>query len=80
MSRRNALLEGNADQIATRIAAEHAKVLSDAHGELQRGIENLQYASDTPELLKGEHCRNVGPPSTPGASSSRWACARVSRR
>jgi malonate-semialdehyde dehydrogenase (acetylating)/methylmalonate-semialdehyde dehydrogenase len=36
-------------------------VLADAHGELQRGIENVEYASYAPELLKGEHSRNVGP-------------------
>jgi malonate-semialdehyde dehydrogenase (acetylating)/methylmalonate-semialdehyde dehydrogenase len=30
-------------------------------GELQRGIENVEYASYVPELLKGEHSKNVGP-------------------
>ena len=30
-------------------------------GELQRGIENIEYASYVPELLKGEHSKNVGP-------------------
>jgi malonate-semialdehyde dehydrogenase (acetylating)/methylmalonate-semialdehyde dehydrogenase len=30
-------------------------------GELQRGIENVEYASYAPELLKGEHSKNVGP-------------------
>ena len=43
------------------ITAEHGKVLSDAMGELQRGIENVEYASYAPELLKGEHSKNVGP-------------------
>ena len=55
------LLEENADKIAAMITAEHGKVLADAHGELQRGIENVEYASYAPELLKGEHSRNVGP-------------------
>ena len=41
--------------------AEHGKVLSDSLGELQRGIENVEYASYVTELLKGEHSRNVGP-------------------
>ena len=36
-------------------------MLSDALGELQRGIENVEYASYAPELLKGEHSKNVGP-------------------
>jgi malonate-semialdehyde dehydrogenase (acetylating)/methylmalonate-semialdehyde dehydrogenase len=56
-----ALLEAHTDEIAACITAEHGKVLADAHGELQRGIENLEYASYVPELLKGEHSRNVGP-------------------
>ncbi|ABM60141.1 methylmalonate-semialdehyde dehydrogenase (acylating) [Verminephrobacter eiseniae EF01-2] len=61
MSRLKGLLEDNAAQIAALITAEHGKVLADAHGELQRGIENVEYASYAPELLKGEHSRNVGP-------------------
>ncbi len=61
MSKLKVLLEEHADQIAAMITAEHGKVLSDAHGELQRGIENVEYASYAPELLKGEHSRNVGP-------------------
>lgn len=61
LSRLKLLLEENAGQIAALITAEHGKVLADAHGELQRGIENVEYASYAPELLKGEHSRNVGP-------------------
>ena len=61
LSKLKVLLEENADRIAAMITAEHGKVLSDAHGELQRGIENVEYASYAPELLKGEHSRNVGP-------------------
>ena len=61
MSKLKVLLEQNADKIAAMITAEHGKVLNDAHGELQRGIENVEYASYAPELLKGEHSRNVGP-------------------
>ncbi|RQO57114.1 methylmalonate-semialdehyde dehydrogenase (CoA acylating), partial [Variovorax sp. KBW07] len=53
MSKLKTLLEANADRIAALITAEHGKVLSDAHGELQRGIENVEYASYAPELLKG---------------------------
>ncbi|MFA9218155.1 MAG: CoA-acylating methylmalonate-semialdehyde dehydrogenase [Sphingomonadaceae bacterium] len=61
MSRLKQLLEQHADQICQLITAEHGKVLSDAMGELQRGIENIEYASYAPELLKGEHSKNVGP-------------------
>ncbi|MGA2023934.1 MAG: CoA-acylating methylmalonate-semialdehyde dehydrogenase [Steroidobacteraceae bacterium] len=55
------LLETNAAEICRLITAEHGKVLGDAMGELQRGIENVEYACGAPELLKGEHSRNAGP-------------------
>jgi len=61
MGRLKVLLEQNADKICQLITDEHGKVLSDAQGELQRGIENVEYASYAPELLKGEHSKNVGP-------------------
>ena len=61
MSRLKQLLEDNANAICQLITEEHGKVLSDALGELQRGIENVEYASYAPELLKGEHSKNVGP-------------------
>lgn len=61
MSNLKVLLEQHADELCALITAEHGKVLSDAFGELQRGIENVEYASYAPELLKGEHSKNVGP-------------------
>ena len=61
MSRLKELLEQHADTICRLITDEHGKVLADSLGELQRGIENVEYASYAPELLKGEHSRNVGP-------------------
>ena len=61
MMRLKTLLEQHADAICRLITAEHGKVLSDAMGELQRGIENIEYASYAPELLKGEHSKDAGP-------------------
>lgn len=61
MSRLKVLLEQNAEEICGLLTAEHGKVAGDAMGELQRGIENIEYASYATELLKGEHSRNVGP-------------------
>jgi len=61
MGKLKELLEANAQQICELITDEHGKVLADSMGELQRGIENVEYASYAPELLKGEHSRNVGP-------------------
>ena len=56
-----ALLEKHADRIVDAITGEHGKVRDDALGELQRGIEVVEYACGAPQLLKGEHSRNVGP-------------------
>ncbi len=61
MFRFKALLEQHADKICELIGEEHGKIHHDAMGELQRGIENVEYACGVPQLLKGEHSRNVGP-------------------
>ena len=55
------LLEEHADKIIALIGAEHGKISHDAAGELQRGIENVEFACGAPQLLKGEHSKNVGP-------------------
>ena len=61
MYRFKELLEKNADKICKLIGEEHGKISHDAAGELQRGIENVEFACGAPELLKGEHSKNVGP-------------------
>ncbi len=53
------LLESNAAELAAIIASEHGKVLSDARGELQRGIEVVEFACGIPHLLKGEFSSGV---------------------
>lgn len=55
------LLEKNSEKICQIIGEEHGKILHDAAGELQRGIENVEYACGAPEFLKGEFSKNVGP-------------------
>lgn len=61
MFRFKELLEQNSDKICQMIGEEHGKICHDAAGELQRGIENVEYACGAPELLKGEFSKNVGP-------------------
>lgn len=61
MFRFKELLEQNADEICRLIGEEHGKILHDAAGELQRGIENVEYACGAPEFLKGEFSKNAGP-------------------
>ena len=54
------LLEKNSEKICQLIGEEHGKIVHDAKGELQRGIENVEFACCAPEILKGEHSKNVG--------------------
>jgi malonate-semialdehyde dehydrogenase (acetylating)/methylmalonate-semialdehyde dehydrogenase len=61
MFRFKQLLELHKDEICKLLTTEHGKVTDDAMGELTRGIENVEYACGAPELLKGQHSRNVGP-------------------
>ena len=53
------LLEEHADKIVALLTNEHGKVLDDAMGEFNRGIEFVDYACGVAELLKGEHSKNV---------------------
>ena len=61
MFRFKELLEENAEKICALLTDEHGKVLDDAMGELTRGIEVVEFACGAPQLLKGEHSKNVGP-------------------
>jgi malonate-semialdehyde dehydrogenase (acetylating)/methylmalonate-semialdehyde dehydrogenase len=54
-----ALLEERKDDIAALVTAEHGKVLSDAAGEVARGIEVVEFACGVPHLLKGGYSENV---------------------
>ncbi|AHI01897.1 CoA-acylating methylmalonate-semialdehyde dehydrogenase [Kutzneria albida] len=53
------LLDQHRDELAAIISAEHGKVLSDAAGEVQRGLEVVEFACGIPHLLKGEHSEQV---------------------
>jgi malonate-semialdehyde dehydrogenase (acetylating)/methylmalonate-semialdehyde dehydrogenase len=54
------LLEQRAGDLAAIITAEHGKVLSDAKGEVTRGMEVAEFACGIPDLLKGEFTEQVG--------------------
>ncbi len=54
------LMEANRAKLAEIITAEHGKVLSDADGEITRGIEVVEFACGIPHLLKGEYTEQVG--------------------
>ena len=54
------LLKKNQKQLAAIVTDEHGKVLADAMGSVQRGIEVVEFACGIPHLLKGEYSENVG--------------------
>jgi malonate-semialdehyde dehydrogenase (acetylating)/methylmalonate-semialdehyde dehydrogenase len=54
------LLQENQKALAQIVSDEHGKVLSDAMGSVQRGIEVVEFACGIPQLLKGEYSENVG--------------------
>ncbi len=49
------LLHERADELAAIITSEHGKVISDARGEVARGLENAEFATGIPQLLKGSY-------------------------
>jgi malonate-semialdehyde dehydrogenase (acetylating)/methylmalonate-semialdehyde dehydrogenase len=53
------LVNQHQDQFAELITDEHGKVLSDARGEVQRGLEVIEFACGIPQLLKGDYSDQV---------------------
>ena len=53
MFRIRELVDANRKEIASALSAEHGKVLSDALGEVARGLENIEFACGVPNLMKG---------------------------
>ncbi|MGW3323143.1 CoA-acylating methylmalonate-semialdehyde dehydrogenase [Streptomyces virginiae] len=54
------LVEGERDDLARLLSCEHGKTVADAHGDLQRGLEVVEFAAGVPHLLKGEFTDNAG--------------------
>src|SRR6266704_1354604 len=53
------LIERHLDELSVLVADEHGKVVSDAKGEVIRGLEVVEYACGIPTLLKGEFSEQV---------------------
>ncbi len=53
-------IEKELDGLAAIVTSEHGKVLSDARGSVQRGLEVVEFACGIPHLLKGDFTENVG--------------------
>src|SRR5690606_18225897 len=54
------LLEQHREALAEIVTREHGKTLADARGEIDRGIEVVEFACGAPQLLQGRHADNVG--------------------
>lgn len=59
MNRFLALLNANKDELARAITLEHGKVFTDAVGEVERGIDIVEFACGIPQLLKGDYTEQV---------------------
>jgi malonate-semialdehyde dehydrogenase (acetylating)/methylmalonate-semialdehyde dehydrogenase len=59
MFRIHDLVEAHKVELARILTAQHGKVLSDAAGEVQRGLENLEYATGIPSLMRGGFSEQV---------------------
>src|SRR6202051_2325232 len=55
------LIQGEYDDLARFLSPEHGKTFADAKGDIQRGLEVVEFACGIPNLLKGEYSEGAGP-------------------
>jgi malonate-semialdehyde dehydrogenase (acetylating)/methylmalonate-semialdehyde dehydrogenase len=55
------LVEAHMDELAHTLSSEHGKVIADAKGDVQRGLEVIEFACGIPQALKGEYSIGAGP-------------------
>ena len=56
-----ALVERDMDELAHLLSSEHGKVIADSKGDIQRGLEVIEFACGIPHVLKGEYTQGAGP-------------------
>uniref|UniRef100_UPI003593BBA6 CoA-acylating methylmalonate-semialdehyde dehydrogenase n=1 Tax=Blastomonas sp. TaxID=1909299 RepID=UPI003593BBA6 len=56
-----ALVEANIDELAALLSSEHGKVHADAKGDIQRGLEVIEFCCGIPHAVKGEYTHGAGP-------------------
>ena len=54
------LVQREKDELARLLSSEHGKTVPDSHGDIQRGLEVVEFACGIPHLLKGEFTDNAG--------------------
>ena len=55
------LIGRDMDKLAEALSSEHGKTLPDARGDIQRGVDVIEFATGAPHLLKGEYMDSAGP-------------------
>jgi malonate-semialdehyde dehydrogenase (acetylating)/methylmalonate-semialdehyde dehydrogenase len=55
------LVEANMQDLAELLSSEHGKVIADSKGDIQRGLEVIEFACGIPHALKGEYTEGAGP-------------------
>jgi malonate-semialdehyde dehydrogenase (acetylating)/methylmalonate-semialdehyde dehydrogenase len=55
------LVQKEFDSLAALLSSEHGKVIADSKGDIQRGLEVVEFACGIPNLLKGEYTTSAGP-------------------
>jgi malonate-semialdehyde dehydrogenase (acetylating)/methylmalonate-semialdehyde dehydrogenase len=55
------LVEANMNSLAELLSSEHGKVIADSKGDIQRGLEVIEFACGIPHALKGEYTEGAGP-------------------
>jgi len=55
------LVEANMDALAEMLSSEHGKVIADSRGDIQRGLEVIEFCCGIPHSLKGEYTQGAGP-------------------
>jgi len=55
------LVEARMDELASLLSSEHGKVIADSRGDLQRGLEVIEFACGIPHAQKGEYTEGAGP-------------------
>ena len=61
MFRFKELVEQNMDELARLLSSEHGKVIADSKGDIQRGLEVIEFCCGIPHALKGEYTVGAGP-------------------
>ncbi|MFZ0526348.1 MAG: CoA-acylating methylmalonate-semialdehyde dehydrogenase [Xanthobacteraceae bacterium] len=55
------LIQSQYDDLARLLSSEHGKTFADAKGDIQRGLEVVEFACGIPQLMKGEYSEGAGP-------------------